>query len=984
MSDSPQREESRADRIARYKEERRQQLNSQIQARLAGELGRKATPEPHLGSPVGHKNATSFSAISPEGPRTTRTSRLRAAASNCTDIGACKSPGNSSEKPTSSYSSPRSTSKIAETRLDDKDKSSKRKSNLNRSLNSEEIPAQDFLGDDKYNRRRRKVHPTSDSKQQPGTTPSPREDLESDFTASSTQISPVDAAVGATKTTPKKSQLAIHMENARKGISTPTSDIGRIKPSSRNTTRSPTPLDKTHKELNGITKHQRDQTKCNKDNIKHITPDKERKKDIEHKINTNRLNELSALTKETLARVERLTNKGRNSPSRDLPKRTFNTPTRDTKYSKPSSRPSSAEKAGPSILKKKSLEDVASDTPSLQISNSSPVSILKRKISQDDHRPETSTHTPPVTFSPNVKDTSSTNRKQGILKKRRSLDESLVLRRRSCSPEVASKTDSKSILKSQRRSSLEELTMLHSPETQIQGILKRRTSKNEEDADQSFNSPQSILKRRSGASSAGSTANTPHVSITTAVILAAASGAEMVLDSDNVPVRPILKKKSFSDDQSFSDNSDVPKPILKKKHSTDTEDFDERLRPILKPARGSIDREAESYTETETEMKPILKQHRDEASRYKLSFCQDGTSISQGVIRRHQRGSRRSNTICADYTAVVFDSNDDERSSTEKGRPLSVSELVTSFEQSTSISTHTGAIPKKGLLVRSNERYKTQPVTSDEYEASLLYVASPSNEPLSSQYSLNPPSVVSSTSLRLNDLESCPKVSSDSAFQSLLDGLEMEENEAKSAEVSPKSCRPKGGLDQLMKTIANEAKMAKLAKGALEPDRYPKKRPSSSSLERTKGSRHVTQPVTFDEVQEASKLQQDDPSNLSLSERIRVFNQKILMQDKPEPCFAYNKESTRHNVPSITKIPDITYDEGISCNDSGSDSENASGIASSSVMERPPKSGSRLTRSFSARISRSNKSGTESTSESESSGGREVKNILGTDRSNIK
>lgn len=102
------------------------------------------------------------------------------------------------------------------------------------------------------------------------------------------------------------------------------------------------------------------------------------------------------------------------------------------------------------------------------------------------------------------------------------------MRHRSCSPDVAVKTDSRSILKNQRRSSLEELTRTQSPELQLHGILKRKTSRTEED-DQSLNSPQGILKRKSGASSAGSTGSTPHVSITTAVILAAARGAEMVI-----------------------------------------------------------------------------------------------------------------------------------------------------------------------------------------------------------------------------------------------------------------------------------------------------------------------------------------------------------------------------------------------------------------------------------------------------------------------
>lgn len=52
----------------------------------------------------------------------------------------------------------------------------------------------------------------------------------------------------------------------------------------------------------------------------------------------------------------------------------------------------------------------------------------------------------------------------------------------------------------------------------------------------------------------GSTSSTPHVSITTAVILAAAGGAEMILEPEQPSqdsVKPILKKKSFSEEYSY-------------------------------------------------------------------------------------------------------------------------------------------------------------------------------------------------------------------------------------------------------------------------------------------------------------------------------------------------------------------------------------------------------------------------------------------------
>lgn len=256
----------------------------------------------------------------------------------------------------------------------------------------------------------------------------------------------------------------------------------------------------------------------------------------------SRIEAISALTKQTLARVERLNTKARESPKLETVRNTSaSSPHKqiDSKiFSKSYSRKSpSVEKTMPSsILKKKSTEEPLPQITAepLSIISAGPVSILKRKASQDDHNKHdgshSSTSTPPVTFSPSVVEPSTSKRKQGILK-RRSLDESTVMRHRSCSPDVANKTDSRSILKNQRRSSLEELRRTQSPEIHLHGILKRKTSRTD-DEDHSLNSPQGILKRRSGASSAGSTANTPHVSITTAVILAAAGGKRFHLTNN--------------------------------------------------------------------------------------------------------------------------------------------------------------------------------------------------------------------------------------------------------------------------------------------------------------------------------------------------------------------------------------------------------------------------------------------------------------------
>uniref|UniRef100_A0A2A4K6Z4 Uncharacterized protein n=1 Tax=Heliothis virescens TaxID=7102 RepID=A0A2A4K6Z4_HELVI len=312
------------------------------------------------------------------------------------------------------------------------------------------------------------------------------------------------------------------------------------------------------------------------------------------------------------------------------------------------------------------------DTSSTSCSHT-PVSILKRKSIHEDSAVSNTTNqaiaSPPVTFSPNVVEPrngrSDSRQRQGILKKRRSLDESQVARRRSCSPEVSFAEDgsletNKSILKN-RRSSLEDVVRNRSPDGQIQGILKRKMSREEEhhtdDLSQGSPEPHGILKRKSNSSSSSSTASS-HVSIAQAVLLAAAGGAEIVEDDKEI-VRPILKKKSFSEERPCPDVvlSDTPKPILKKK-STEFDDFDFDLpkKPILKSSKklsgdeghassfdlSEDDRSSRrpsllrsrtsdhSGSECEAAVRPILKQRgssltreRSQSPRPRLSFCAD-------------------------------------------------------------------------------------------------------------------------------------------------------------------------------------------------------------------------------------------------------------------------------------------------------------------------------------------------------------------------
>lgn len=519
-----------------------------------------------------------------------------------------------------------------------------------------------------------------------------------------------DVITSLSERTGRRSELSVHMENARRGVRKAVAGAKSKSDTERRKSSTPESEETIRNSFSDREHSNDDRTKIERSKTKTVDSkmsdsDRTAKRSASKNYDVSKkMEELTALGKETLARIERLTKshgESRRTPEVDQ---------------------AGNEEAKPfSILKKKYVEEV--QPPSV---HHLPVSILKRKSSQDEATTTTSTTTP-VTFSPTVVDTITPRKKQGILKKRCSLDESHVDRRRSYSPDVTN--DYRPILKTQRRSSLEEIIRTRSPDP-IQGILKRKHSRGEEEfKDRSLGSPepQSILKRKSGTSSSGSSVNSPHVSIATAVILAAAGGAEIVLDAETV--RPILKKKSFEEYPNSDPPSDIPKPILKKKSSTETDDIEDRpKKPILKTSKKSSREEysgedsprismlrarsnhnsGESGSEAET-VRPILKQSgsRESSPRLRLSFCNDENRSSP----RRQKPVRRSYTVGdADLSSLsAKKSSEDE---VEVKKP-SVIEMVLSFEKST------GAIPKKSSLKspRHRGRFSTQPITFDEFEA---------------------------------------------------------------------------------------------------------------------------------------------------------------------------------------------------------------------------------------------------------------------------
>lgn len=257
--------------------------------------------------------------------------------------------------------------------------------------------------------------------------------------------------------------------------------------------------------------------------------------------------------------------------------------------------------------RRKSMDEQQSSPPAApnQI-----VSILKKKEHAfGECNSSASSNASPVTFSANVLDntpssasSSATGRskRQGILKKRSSLDESRYYSR-SHSP------DERSILiKSARRNSLEEAGSTlggsgsrDQPGTHMaHGILKQSSyDSSKSDGCPSANEcqPHSILKKKDSLSTpsdgGGGGHVSKHVSISQAVTLAA---AELLAAHDGIAgqedgsvgeehegIRPILKQESTSSEEAAR----PPKPILKKKSFGEADEHE--IRPILKSSRKS-------------------------------------------------------------------------------------------------------------------------------------------------------------------------------------------------------------------------------------------------------------------------------------------------------------------------------------------------------------------------------------------------------------
>ncbi|XP_055843005.1 serine-rich adhesin for platelets isoform X2 [Episyrphus balteatus] len=675
-------------------------------------------------------------------------------------------------------------------KIEDRDKSSKRKSNLNRSLNEE------ATGDDEAALRRRRRRELGMARQL----------IPSDETSTAVRdllLSPKKSSVSPTS---PRNNLAFHMENARRGIglispsasdrrraSTASPKIGGASPTSpaklteTKIPRRPVDREGISLSLGGRTTSEysrrnrfrfadvgskvdamRERTKseladiikitemCNDGNAaanssKVESGFKPPLKKVPNAIDdfASSLDRISAKEDLPLIEPKELNNSSNSSAS----PRSFVKKDRisfDDGEDFHSDGASSLGFLRRRMLKARSVErEISLDQPKLspilrRKSSDEPtnhiVSILKKKDLAESS--STSSNASPVTFASTTMDTPTRSKRQGILKKRSSLDESRYYSR-SHSP------DERSILvKSARRNSLEE--------TQ-HGILKQSSYESKSDGCPSAEPHHGILKKKDSTSTPSESSHpSKHVSISQAVILAAAELCKDIVTSSSSPptsndseydnIRPILKV----------DNQEIraPKPILKKKSSSETEE----IRPILKTSRKSS--REESSDQSDDQGKRSIRKTDSPAKR--RSFTESSSSASEmaaAVAEANAGGLQRSKSLESEEApedeggAVGGEMEPIEMMVEEKPLSLSVAERVRNMERflnsnsgqsSDDISLancSAGAIPKiqrPSAIKREmyKDRFRTQPVTNDEIQC-LQAVTSGSLDTFKSAFSLD-------------------------------------------------------------------------------------------------------------------------------------------------------------------------------------------------------------------------------------------------------
>ncbi|XP_011262026.1 uncharacterized protein LOC105254811 isoform X2 [Camponotus floridanus] len=593
-----------------------------------------------------------------------------------------------------------------------------------------------------------------------------------------------------------------------------------------------------------------------------------------------------------------------------------------------------------------STEKMSTSPKKCNVSKHAPISILKHKTvdgegSERQTSSSSSPHVPsPVTFSPSVVEPVS-HKRHGILKKRSSLDESEILRRRSCSPDVFfadnNYSEFRPILKNQRRSSLDEIVKRdQSPDQQPASILKRKSSKEDDreihQLQLGFPEPQSILKRKLANNVRANSVN-HHVTIVSDVVNTNAGGntianttTSLVSDGlDGSEVRPILKKKYGKEEFAGGDVSSLePRPILKKKLSTDSDEHehDRPKKTILKSSRKNSYEEGGYETEstsprklsalknraTEIEnVRPILKQ--SSSSRYH-DDTRDITTNSFLRKRAQSVGHARSinDDDCVESIRVLT-----KRRSLESSSPIDV--LHTSTIASCSFTTDRPDVCDISYAENSCavEDSKLSCGKSCQIKQNHMNNTEEKNKMDSHVYFVKLDTDVDTDNHR-DGIENLTQTTDKKEMKNKEDRRDIQENSAtihRNNSVSKMTQHFKA-LQEKVSATTGDSQHISMQKSSRGVQRY-RERKKTQACERFN-----TQPVTSQEVREAvlqnqrntvalsisgTLANEPEPSKLSLAERVRLFDQKITTSNTAayQKRLTQNKRlSTRYKTQPVT------------------------------------------------------------------------------------
>ncbi|XP_072757196.1 uncharacterized protein Svil isoform X2 [Anoplolepis gracilipes] len=569
----------------------------------------------------------------------------------------------------------------------------------------------------------------------------------------------------------------------------------------------------------------------------------------------------------------------------------------------------------------------------------SPVSILKHKtVDGEGNERQTSSSSPhvssPVTFSPSVVESVS-HKRHGILKKRSSLDESEILRRRSCSPDVFFAdniySEFRPILKNQRRSSLDEIIKRdQSPDQQPASILKRKSSREDDREVHQLPlgspEPQSILKRKLANNVRANSINHHHVTIVSDIANTNTSGstianatASLVPDGlEGSEVRPILKKKYGKEELAGSDVSSLePRPILKKKLSTESDEheYDKPKKTILKSSRKNSYEESSYETESTSPRKlSALKNRATEIENVRPILKQSSGSLryhddtANSFLRKRAQSVGHARSINGDdYVESIRVLT--KRRSLESSSPIDV--LYTPTIASCSFTTDRSDVcdiyAENSSTIEDNK-----PSCGKFCQIKQSHSMEEKNKTDSHVYFVK---LDADTDTHHDTVEILAQTTDKKeAVNDKENQRDQQENSAtihRNNSVSKMTQHFKA-LQEKVSTTENDSQRVTLQKSSRGVQRYRERKKIQG------GERFNTQPVTSQEVFEAvlqnqrntvassvseALTDEPEPSKLSLAERVRLFDQKITTADTKgyqERLIQKKRLSARYKTQPVT------------------------------------------------------------------------------------